>query len=170
MIKKHHKIDRSKNIFSAKKNKGNYFFPLLVILTSSIYMGFNLASKTAQAEEIMVYKSPTCGCCNKWVSHLENQGFDVKTKNMRDVRLIKDEFGVQQKFQSCHTAKIGKYFIEGHVSAKDIKRLLKEKPDIKGLSVPGMPMGSPGMEGHRKDKYDVIAIDKNNNTRIYSKH
>ena len=83
---------------------------------------------------------------------------------------IKNMFGVKQQFQSCHTARVGKYFIEGHVSASDIKKLLKEKPDIKGLSVPGMPMGSPGMEGHRKDKYNVIAIDKNNNASVYSKH
>ena len=73
-------------------------------------------------------------------------------------------------FQSCHTAKVGNYFIEGHVSASDIKKLLNEKPDIKGLSAPGMPMGSPGMEGHRKDKYDVIAIDENNNATVYTKH
>ena len=83
---------------------------------------------------------------------------------------IKKMFGVKPQFQSCHTAKVGKYFIEGHVSASDIKKLLKEKPDIKGLSAPGMPMGSPGIEGHRKDKYDVIAIDKNNKATVYSKH
>jgi len=170
MIKKHHKIDRSKNIFSAKKNKGNYFFPLLVIFTSSIYMGLNLASKNAQAEEIMVYKSPTCGCCNKWVTHLEKKGFNVKTKDYHDMKPIKKTLGVKPEFQSCHTAKVGKYFIEGHVSASDIKKLLKEKLDIKGLSAPGMPMGSPGMEGHRKDNYDVLAIDKNNNATVFSKH
>lgn len=141
-----------------------------VILSMLLVFAFNLMAPRVIAEEIMVYKSPTCGCCKKWVSHLEDKGFDVKTKNMSDVRPIKNKYGVEQKFQSCHTAKIGKYFIEGHVPAKDIKRLLKEKPDIKGLSVPGMVMGSPGMEGHRKDKYNVLAIDKNDNATVYSQY
>lgn len=169
MTKKHHKKDRSKNIFSAKKNKINYFFPLLAIFAVSVYMGFNLTSNTAHAEEIMVYKSPTCGCCNKWVTHLREEGFTVKTKNLDDMKPIKKTLGVKPEFQSCHTAKVGKYFIEGHVSASDVKRLSKEKSDIKGLSVPGMPMGSPGMEGHRKDNYDVVAIDKNNNATVYTR-
>lgn len=147
-----------------------YFTPLILTLVMSVYIGFGVTNKVAAAEEIMVYKSPTCGCCNKWVKHLEKEGFHVTTKNMRDMQPIKREIGVQQQFQSCHTAKIGKYFIEGHVSASDIKKLIKDKPDIKGLAVPGMPMGSPGMEGHRKDKYNVIAIDSNNNASIYSKH
>ena len=152
------------------KSKVRYFIAATIVFTVSLSVGYIFLNKPATAEEIMVYKSPTCGCCKKWVKHLESKGFEVKTKNMRDVKPIKNKFGVQAKFQSCHTAKIGKYFIEGHVPAKDIKRLLKEKPDIKGLSVPGMPMGSPGMEGHRKDKYNVVAIDKNNKPSIYSSY
>lgn len=147
-----------------------YFSPLIAALVISVYMGFGVTNNTVNAEEIMVYKSPTCGCCKKWVNHLRKEGFNVKTKDYRDMKPIKQTFGVKPEFQSCHTAKVGKYFIEGHVSASDIKRLLKEKPDIKGLSAPGMPMGSPGMEGHRKDKYDVIAIDNNNKATVYSKH
>lgn len=136
----------------------------------SVFIGFESFSKLAFAEEIMVYKSPACGCCNKWVKHLRKEGFIVKTKDYRDMNPIKQRFGVKPQFQSCHTAKIGQYFIEGHVSASEIKRLLKEKPNIKGLSVPGMPMGSPGMEGHRKDNYDVLAIDKDNKVTVYSSH
>ncbi|MCK4866214.1 MAG: DUF411 domain-containing protein [Gammaproteobacteria bacterium] len=155
-------------------NKIKIFSSAFLVLVISIYIGFNLPGKTAEAdtikEEIMVYKSPTCGCCKKWVKHLEREGFKVTTKNHRDMKPIKKMFDVQPQFQSCHTAKVGKYFIEGHVSASDIKKLLKEKPDIKGLTAPGMPMGSPGMEGHRKDKYDVLAIDKNNKASVYSKH
>ena len=143
---------------------------LLSILGLGIYIGINSFGQKAIAEEIMVYKSPTCGCCKKWVKHLEQAGYDVKTKDVRNMSKVKNKFGVQRQFQSCHTAKVGKYFIEGHVSASDIKRLMKEKPDIKGLSAPGMPMGSPGMEGHRKDNYDVIAIDNNNNATVYSSH
>ena len=150
------------------KNKIYYILPAVFIV--SLVIGFSLPSKVVHAEDILVYKSPTCGCCKKWVKHLEKEGFNVTTKDYRDMQPIKKMFGVKPQFQSCHTAKVGKYFIEGHVSASDIKKLLKEKPDIKGLSAPGMPMGSPGMEGHRKDKYDVIAIDKNNKGTVYSKH
>ncbi len=143
---------------------------VLSVVAGSIYLASMLASKPAVAEEIMVYKSPTCGCCKKWVSYLKQEGFTVKSKNIRNMQSIKKEFGIKPQFQSCHTAKIGKYYVEGHVSASDIRRMLKEKPDIKGLSAPGMPMGSPGMEGPRKDKYNVIAIDKNDHASIYSRH
>ena len=152
------------------KKKTTSIISLFAILALGIYIGLNSFNQKVLAEEIMVYKSPTCGCCKKWVKHLEKAGYDVKTKDVRNMNKVKNKFGVQRQFQSCHTAKIGKYFIEGHVSASDIKRLMKEKPDIKGLSAPGMPMGSPGMEGHRKDKYDVIAIDNNNNATVYSSH
>ena len=156
------------------KKRIKIFSSAISIFIVSLYIGFNFTNQEAKAEtvteEIIVYKSPTCGCCKKWVKHLEQEGFNVKTKNYSDMKPIKKMFGVKPNFQSCHTAKVGKYFVEGHVSASDIKRLLKEKPDIKGLSAPGMPMVSPGMEGHRKDKYDVIAIDKNNKATVYSKH
>lgn len=159
---------KHKKTSSITKYKLNYIFSAVFLIILSI--GFSLPSKVVHAEEIMVYKSPTCGCCKKWVKHLEKEGFKVTTKDSRDMKPIKEKFGVKPQFQSCHTAKVGKYFIEGHVSASDIKKLLKEKPDIKGLSVPGMPMGSPGMEGHKKDKYNVLAIDKSNKATIFSKH
>lgn len=152
------------------KKQLTYILPIISVFVVSIFVGLNLVNKNAQAEDIMVYKRPTCGCCKKWIKHLEREGFNVTTEDMSNMKPIKHQFGVQPQFQSCHTAKVGKYFIEGHVSASDIKKLLKEKPDIKGLAVPGMPMGSPGMEGHRKDKYDVIAIDNNNKATVYSKH
>lgn len=170
MSNKQHEKVKAEKIIDKNTNKLTYLLPLMALFVASIYMGFKLTNQTANAEDIMVYKSPTCGCCNKWIKHLEDEGFNVKTKNMSDMNPIKNDYGVQKKFQSCHTAKVGKYFIEGHVSASDIKKLLKEKPDIKGLSVPGMPMGSPGMEGHRKDNYNVLAIDKENNATVYSKH
>ena len=138
------------------------FFSTILILTLFVF------SVEIKAQEIMVYKSPTCGCCNKWVKHLEENGFKVKTQDMKKVETIKDQLGVKGNFRSCHTAKINGYFVEGHVPAKDIKRMLREKPDIKGLAVPGMPMGSPGMEGHRKDRYSVIAIDKGDSYKVYS--
>jgi hypothetical protein len=154
------------------KQKIGIFTSAFAVLAVSIYIGFNVGGQQAVADtnEIMVYKSPTCGCCKKWVKHLEDQGFNVTSKNMQNMNPIKKTIGVQRQYQSCHTAKIGKYFIEGHVPAKDIKRLLKEQPDIKGLSAPGMPMGSPGMEGPRKDRYDVIAIDENDRATVYSSY
>ena len=161
------KIDKS---HKKLKRDIKYLVPAFLVLIVSVFISLNIGVKNSHAEEIVVYKSPTCGCCKKWVSHLKKSGFDVVAKDYNDMNPIKKRFGVKRKFQSCHTAKVGKYFIEGHVSASDIKRLLKEKPDIKGLSAPGMPMGSPGMEGHRKDKYNVIAIDKNNNATVYSQH
>lgn len=119
---------------------------------------------------VTVYKSPTCGCCGKWVKHMEKNGFKVVTKNRNNLTPIKKQFGIKQEFQSCHTAKIGNYVVEGHVPAADIKRMLKEKPAIVGLAVPGMPMGSPGMEGHRKDNYNVLTINKGNATTVFSNH
>lgn len=162
--------NKYKKTYGSKKSKRTYMFQLIGALIVSLFVGVNFTYKTAQAEDIMVYKSPTCGCCKKWVNHLRKEGFNVKTKDYRDMKPIKQTIGVKGQYQSCHTAKVGKYFIEGHVPAKDIKKLLKDKPDIKGLAVPGMPMGSPGMEGHRKDKYNVIAVDKNNTSSIYSSY
>lgn len=121
--------------------------------------------------EIMVYKSPTCGCCKKWVKHLQDNGFKVKTKDVRDVVPIKIENGVTPKLASCHTALVEGYVIEGHVPASDIKRLLKEKPKIKGLAAPGMPMGSPGMnQGNHKNPYNVISFDGQGNNKVFSRH
>ena len=123
----------------------------------------------AQATDIVVYKSPSCGCCKKWVSHLEKNGYSVEVHNQHDMSPIKAEYGVPRRLQSCHTAKVGDYVIEGHVPADEIDRLLKEKPQITGLAVPGMPMGSPGMEGPRKDPYEVLTFQDNGKTSVFSR-
>jgi hypothetical protein len=128
-----------------------------------------VAVQKTMAADIVVYKSPTCGCCGKWVEHMEQAGFSVDVENMNDVAPVKRELGVPARMQSCHTAKVGDYFVEGHVPADLVKRLLADKPDIKGLTVPGMPMGSPGMEGPRKDPYDVIAVGKDGGYRVYAR-
>ena len=120
--------------------------------------------------EITVYKTPTCGCCSKWVSHLESNGFKVNAINQNDLSSLKAQLGIAPKLQACHTAKIGHYFVEGHVPASDIKKMLATKPDIKGITVPGMPMGSPGMEGSRKDNYDVLAIKKDSSVTVFNSH
>ncbi|MEW8629238.1 MAG: DUF411 domain-containing protein [Candidatus Thiodiazotropha sp.] len=140
-------------------------FGALIIFLSAL-----LHSPLSGAADIVVYMSPTCGCCNDWVSHLEDNGFSVQVHDRRDMQLIKRKLNVPDKLQSCHTAVIGDYVVEGHVPANDIVRLLREKPAVKGISVPGMPMGSPGMEGPRKDNYDVLIFDETGNTKVYSSY
>ena len=121
----------------------------------------------AQAAEVVVYKSPTCGCCSKWVTHMERNGFKVTVHDLRNMSPVKTQLGVPRHLQSCHTAKVGGYVVEGHVPADVIVRMLQERPEIKGIAVPGMPMGSPGMEGPRKDPYDVLAMQKDGRTSVY---
>lgn len=128
------------------------------------------SGRQAELEPITVYKSPTCGCCTKWVSHLQDNGFKVEAINRKDMNRVKSEAGIPRQLASCHTAIIGGYIIEGHVPAADIKRLLKERPDVIGLTVPGMPMGSPGMEGPRQDKYEVLTFTRSGNTAIFSRY
>lgn len=130
-----------------------------------------LVSGMSWAAEIQVYKSPTCGCCKKWIAHLEQSGFRVKAHDVKDVVEYKIRYGVSPELGSCHTAIVDGYVIEGHVPASDIKRLLKEKPKATGLAVPGMPVGSPGMEmDNRKDRYDVLMFQKDGSTKVYSSH
>lgn len=126
--------------------------------------------KQVDLKSITVYKSPTCGCCSKWVSHLEANGFKVKAIDQNDMTSVKSEAGVPLQMGSCHTAFIDGYVIEGHVPATDIKRLLEEQPAVTGLTVPGMPMGSPGMEGPRQDRYDVLTFTKTGETTVFSHH
>lgn len=121
-------------------------------------------------ESITVYKSPTCGCCTKWIDHLKASGFKVKAINTNNMYSVKEKVGVQYGLGSCHTALVDGYVIEGHVPASDIKRLLKQRPPVIGLTVPGMPMGSPGMEGLRKDSYSVLTFDKSGKTTVFSEY
>jgi hypothetical protein len=121
-------------------------------------------------ESITVYKSPTCGCCTKWVDHLRKHGFKVTTHDTDDMASVKKSLGVPDSLGSCHTAVVGKYLIEGHVPATDIRALLKKKPKVSGLAVPGMPSGSPGMENGRTDRYDVIAFTAGKKSSVFAKH
>ena len=140
--------------------------PILLLLT----FAFQARADNQPLPEIMVYKSPTCGCCSKWVDHLRDNGFVVKTTDLRDMRMVKSIAGVKPEHASCHTAKVDGYVIEGHVPAADIKRLLKERPAVTGLSVPGMPMGSPGMEGPRSDPYEVLTFDEQGESHVFARH
>jgi hypothetical protein len=127
----------------------------------------------AVAEEetrVTVYKSPTCGCCSKWVRHLEENGFSVETHDVRDVTPMKRANGVPERLSSCHTAFVDGYIVEGHVPASDVKRLLAQRPQVSGLAVPGMPEGSPGMEGPNPERYQVLAFDPEGGVEVFSSH
>ncbi len=136
--------------------------------TILVFGGVMIGQQTSEAADVVVYKSPTCGCCNGWVSHMQENGYSVEVHNRSDMSPVKAELGVPRHLQSCHTAKVGGYVVEGHVPADVIARLLKEKPQVKGIAVPGMPMGSPGMEGPRKDAYDVLTFEPNGKTSVFA--
>ena len=120
---------------------------------------------------MVVHKTPTCGCCNAWVDHLRAAGFTVETVDVPDTTPIASRLGVPDTLRSCHTAEIGGYAIEGHVPAADIRRLLALQPDADGLAVPGMPIGSPGMEmGDQHDSYQVILFDREGGQQTFASY
>ena len=125
------------------------------------------ASAQAGDVRVTVYKSPTCGCCTKWVDHIRAAGFEVEVRDTVNVQPVKTEHGLPGTLASCHTALVGVYVVEGHVPADVIERLLRERPDVAGIAVPGMPMGSPGMEGWYTDTYQVIAFGEKAGTSVY---
>lgn len=130
----------------------------------------DIRSKT-RADEITVYKDPNCGCCGEWIKHVLAAGFAVRVHDTPNPGDIKSELGVPADLQSCHTATVNGYVIEGHVPAADIERLLSERPDALGIAVPDMPIGSPGMEqGSRRDPYRVILFRADGERSIFSSH
>jgi hypothetical protein len=131
-----------------------------------------LAADAGDLPTVTVYKSPTCGCCKAWIEHLEENGFTVEAVDTQDMMTVKAALGMPDELGSCHTAVIGDYLVEGHVPADDIKSFLAEAPADRGLSAPGMPVGSPGMEveGQPADRYDVIAFDERGGRRVYRSH
>jgi len=126
----------------------------------------------AKVQQMVVHKSPTCGCCSAWVDHMRAAGFQVEVRETDNLHPIKERVGVPLGKGSCHTAEIGGYFIEGHVPAEDVKRLLAQKPDAKGLVVPGMPAGSPGMElpDGRTEPYTVELVHRDGSTGAFATH
>ncbi|ACK54146.1 DUF411 domain-containing protein [Thauera aminoaromatica] len=129
------------------------------------------APALASPDEVVMYKDPNCGCCGKWAEHMRSAGFAVKEVASPRMDLVKQEAGVPEALGSCHTAKVGGYVVEGHVPAADVRRMLAEKPAIRGLSAPGMPLGSPGMEGpYPAERYDVVSFDAQGRSAVFSKH
>jgi len=128
-----------------------------------------VALLNAAPPPMTVYKTPTCGCCAKWVEQLRAAGFKVTVKEVANTAMARKDAGIAEKYGSCHTGVIAGYAIEGHVPVADIQRLLKEKPKARGLAVPGMPMGSPGMEGPYKEAYSVLLVNDEGST-VFNKY
>jgi hypothetical protein len=124
----------------------------------------------AKKPTITVYKDPSCGCCKSWIEHLIRHGYRVDARDTPEMTEIKRTLGVPDRLSACHTAVVNGYLIEGHVPAADIARLLNEKPKVAGLAVPGMPMGSPGMEGPRSQHYQVLSFDKTGKTKVFASY
>jgi hypothetical protein len=144
-------------------------FVLVLLYVSNCQPLF--ADETPNLDEITVYRSASCGCCEKWLKHLEQNQFKVKSIVSEDMPAVKAKFGVPKGLASCHTALIGRYLIEGHVPATDIKKLLQMQPDISGIAAPGMPVGSPGMEMNgQKQAYQVISFDKQQHMEVFVNH
>lgn len=127
--------------------------------------------KTDAPVDMVVYRSPTCSCCEKWLAHLKQNNFVIKDIVTDDVQAIKNKYGVSPEMASCHTAIVNGYVVEGHVPVSDIKNLLKTKPAIVGIAVPGMTVGTPGMEmGDKKEPYNVMSFDRQNHTAVFNSY
>lgn len=149
-------------------------YGLFIILAGLLAVGGVFAvmqTEASAAATVVVYKSPTCGCCEKWIDHLVASGFEVEVHDEADMNSVKAKNGVRPAYSSCHTALVGGYVIEGHVPADQIVRLLAEKPAVLGLSAPGMPVGSPGMESSnpaQHQDYDIVSFDGAGRTAVYA--
>lgn len=122
---------------------------------------------SAVEPEFVVYKDPNCGCCGRWIDHVKAAGFRVTVRNRSSLADIKERYGITPDLMSCHTGVIEGYAVEGHVPADVIQQLLHERPSVTGIAVPGMPGGSPGMEGPVRERYNVLTFDRSGVTRIY---
>lgn len=148
--------------------------PALLLGGTAVVLLFRTQVPSAEAEvaagtEVVVYKSPTCGCCSKWMDHLTAAGFSVTAHDVADMVAVKRREGVPMDLSSCHTALIGDYVFEGHIPVRVIRDFLEEGPELAGLAVPGMPIGSPGMEGPNPRPYDVVAFDRAGNRGVFER-
>lgn len=142
----------------------------LIPILFTLWAALPASGLSADLPEIKVYKSPTCGCCVKWADRLRASGFSVQTIDVQDVVPIKKQNGVPPQLGSCHTALVDGYVVEGHVPVEDVLRLLRERPAKKGIGVPGMPIGSPGMEGPNPQPFKVYSFDDAGKIEVYATH
>jgi hypothetical protein len=167
-------MEFSKSIFKRNLLNSLLFSGILIVNT------FNAQEVTAKNQEnidipkVLSYRSASCGCCKKWVNHLRDNGLEVVDKIVEDVSVIKNQYQIPNNLRSCHSAQIANYMIEGHVPIESINKLFREKPNIKGIAVPGMPLGSPGMEmhsheshSHDYENYKVVSFSKTGKTKIF---
>ena len=144
----------------------------VIILASAVLLVFVsglIVMKQDEAKaKVLVYKTPTCGCCSKWVEHMQQAGYEVETRDLNNLSVVKNQYGVRREFSSCHTAIVDGYIVEGHVPTMYVDKLLAERPEVVGIAVPGMPIGSPGMEGPNPQPYDVLSFDAEGNTSVYA--
>mgnify|MGYP003645274513 CR=1 FL=1 len=155
----------------SKMSLKNIFIVLtLVVASVFVFDRYASASNSENKNEVIVYKNADCGCCSKWAEHLRENGFKVVEKAVDNLDEIKNSLGVPKGKRSCHTAVLGKYIFEGHIPAKSIKKFLKDGKNLKGLVVPDMPMGSPGMDyGSHKAHFTVMSFDENGKTSTFEK-
>jgi hypothetical protein len=118
----------------------------------------------------LVYKTPTCGCCTVYSQYLKSEGVTTETKDLDDLTQIKEQYGIPQELLSCHTSVFGDYVVEGHIPLEVVDKLLTEKPDIKGIALPGMPSGSPGMPGPKVGEWTIYALHHDGTTSVYMKY
>lgn len=137
---------------------------VLIFLTAGVLSISDVAADAETETAVTVFKSPSCGCCSKWVEYMRSHGFTVSIRDMENLEPIKKMAGVPDGLESCHTAAMGGYVVEGHVPVEAIRRLLRERPKTHGIAVPGMPAGSPGMESPEPERYSVYSFDKNGKT------
>lgn len=140
-----------------------------MLVTAAALAGSALPAAAQQRPRVTMYKNPACGCCGEWAKHMESKGFAVETRMVEDVMPVKRKFGVPDTLASCHTAEVEGYALEGHVPASDVWRLLRERPKVTGLAVPGMPVGSPGMEQGPPQPYATISF-RGQQTRVFAQH
>ena len=144
---------------------------ILILAIFNILAMTTAFASDALVKDIVVYKNPECGCCTKWVKYLQDNNYNVTIEHTRDVLAVKKRLGVPEKLAACHTAVIDGYVVEGHITHRDIKRLLLFRPDIKGIAVPGMPVGTPGMEsGSTVQPYNVMSFDEQGNMEVFVEH
>jgi hypothetical protein len=181
MVDMMHVVQREHGAGRVAENRGRWQtgamnakrFTVAAAVLAATGIGLAAQAQKPAAPLVVVYKTSTCGCCSNWVAHLRQNGFQVEAHDVPQARLSQmgGEVGITQELASCHTAKVDGYYVEGHVPAADIHKMLKERPKITGIAAPGMPIGSPGMEqGGAKDPYDVVAFTKGAAPSVYVRH
>jgi hypothetical protein len=147
----------------------------LLLALAATPLALALSTGTAQQlPTVEVFKTPACGCCDDWVKHLQANGFQVTPINVPDLAPVRARLGMPAQYGSCHTARVGGYLVEGHVPAREVRRLLRERPQAIGIAVPGMPIGSPGMDGPiykgLQQPYDVLLVQRDGSARVFASY